>query len=39
MAQNLRTKGVAVAIGEGEVGVVALHFGLPVGLEGGKNFL
>jgi len=39
VAQNLGANRVIVAIGEGVVGVVALHFGLPVGLEGSKNFL
>ena len=39
VAQNLGADRIAVAIGEASVGVVALHLGLPVGLEGGQNFL
>ena len=36
VAQNLGTDGIAVAVGEGVIGVVALHFGLPIGFEGGQ---
>ncbi len=37
VTQHLGAHGVSIAIGEGLVGVVALHFGLPVGFEGGQN--
>ena len=39
VAQDLGADGVGVAVGESLIGVVALHLRLPVGLEGGKNFL
>lgn len=37
MAQYLGAHGIAVAVGERAVGVVALHFGLPVGLKSGQD--
>ena len=39
MTEDLSANGVGVPIGKGEVGVVALHLGLPVSLEGCQNFL
>jgi hypothetical protein len=37
MAQNLGADGVRFAVGEGEIGVVALHLGLPVALKSGED--
>ena len=39
VAQDLGAHGIGVAVGQGLVGVVALHLGLPVGFEGGQNLL
>ncbi len=39
VTQNLGSKRIGVAVGESLVGAMALHLGLPVGLEGGENFL
>ena len=39
MAQHLRAHRIGVAVGEGVVGVVALHLGLPVAFKGGKDLL
>src|SRR6185437_12121402 len=38
VAKDLGADGIGVAVGEGFVGVVALHLGLPVGFESGQNF-
>ncbi len=38
VTQHLCADGVGVAIGEGFIGVVALHLGLPIGFERGQNF-
>ena len=38
VAQNLGADRVGVAVGEGFIGVIALHLGLPVGFEGSQNF-
>ena len=37
VAQDLGAHGVGVAVGQGLVGVVALHLRLPVALQGGQN--
>ena len=37
MAQNLGADRLGVALGQGQVGVVALHLGLPVAFKGGQN--
>ena len=37
MAQDLGADWIGVAVGEGLVGVVALHLRLPVGFESGQN--
>ena len=39
VAQNLGADGVIIAVGEGLIGVVAFHLGLPVGFEGRQNLL
>ena len=39
MAQHLRAHRIGVAVGQGVVGVVALHLGLPVAFEGGQDLL
>ena len=39
VAQDLGADRVGVAVGQGLVGVVALHLGLPVGFQGGQNLL
>src|SRR6185503_18560006 len=39
VTQDLRANRLCVPIGKGVIGVIALHFGLPVSLEGSKNFL
>ena len=39
VAQHLRAHRIGVAVGEGLVGVVALHLGLPVAFKGSQDFL
>ena len=39
VAQHLGAHGIGVAVGEGLIGVVALHLGLPVAFEGGQHLL
>ena len=39
VAQHLGAHRVGVAVGQGHVGVVALHLGLPVALKRGQNLL
>ncbi len=39
MAQHLRAHRVGIAVGQGVVGVVALHLGLPVAFKGRQNLL
>ena len=39
VAQHLGAHRVRVAVGQGQVGVVALHLGLPVALQGRQNLL
>jgi hypothetical protein len=39
MAQHLGAHRVGVAVGQGQVGVVALHLGLPVAFQGRQNLL
>ena len=39
MAQHLGAHRVGVALGQGQVGVVALHLGLPVAFQGRQNLL
>ncbi len=39
VTQYLGADGIGVTIGQGFVGVVALHFGLPISFEGGQNLL
>ena len=39
VTQYLGADRIGVAIGQGLVGVVALHLGLPIGFEGGQNLL
>jgi len=39
VAENLGAHRIGVAVGKGGVGVVALHLGLPVALEGDQYLL
>src|ERR1700759_4626754 len=37
VTQYLGTNGIGVAIGQGFIGVIALHLGLPIGFDSGQN--
>jgi hypothetical protein len=39
VAQHLGAHRIGVALGQGQVGVVGLHFGLPVAFQGRQNLL